>query len=91
MGACAATPLVEDFVVEDRFVSGLGDMEEIGSGLYRLTFYTKKKSSYDGTVQFNVAVKIIMHIDSIRAMNLMIAQGSGSTRDMCVLAGCVMN
>jgi len=91
MGACAATPLVEEFAVEDRFVSGLGDIEEIGSGLFRLTFFVKKKSSYDGTTQQCVAVKVIMHKDSIRAMNLMIAEGTGSTRDICVLAHCAMH
>lgn len=50
--------LVELFGVPDTFVSGLGNIENIGGGCYRFTFYAVQDCQ--GRREFVVAAKLIM-------------------------------
>lgn len=47
MNVCAA-PLVEPYVVQDTFATGLHDVEDLGEGHYRFTFFVKQRNGYDG-------------------------------------------
>lgn len=49
-------PLVEPYVVQDIFATGLHDVEEVGDGHYRFTFFVKQKSTYDGQGEERVVV-----------------------------------
>lgn len=49
-------PVVEPFVVQDTFATGLHDVEDMGEGLYRFTFFVKQKSTYDGQGDERVVV-----------------------------------
>jgi hypothetical protein len=55
--------LIEPFSVLDVFVSGLGEIENVGGGCVRFTFYTIHHT--DGVEERVVAAKIIMPIDAV--------------------------
>lgn len=61
----AFAPLAEPYVVQDTYVTGLHDVEHLGEGEYRFTFYVKQRSSLDGIEELVVAARIIMCTSSI--------------------------
>jgi len=48
--------LTEPLIVQDIFASGLADVENLGDGNWRFTFYSQQRSSYDGASTDNVVV-----------------------------------
>lgn len=61
----AEAPLVEPFVVQDVYVSGLHDIEHLGEGEYRFTFFVKQRSALDGSDERVVVARIVMCTSSI--------------------------
>lgn len=58
--------LVETFVVQDVYVSGLHDIENLGEGDYRFTFYVKQRSTQDQMTDDRIVVaRIVMSTSSI--------------------------
>lgn len=62
----AEAPLVEPFVVPDVYVSGLHDVEHLGEGEYRLTFFVKQRcGDRELLVQHVVAARLVMSLTSV--------------------------
>lgn len=70
--------LTESYAVADTFVSGLGEVEDIGGGCFRFTFYSR--STHDGREEWQVAARIIMPATAVpNAMGL-----TARTTHICV-------
>lgn len=55
--------LLETFAVPDVFVSGLGNVENIGGGCYRFTFFTTQDIS--GSAEMVISARIIMSVEAL--------------------------
>lgn len=53
----------EPYAVADTFVSGLADVEDIGGGCLRFTFYCR--STHDGREEKQVVARIIMPAEAL--------------------------
>ena len=56
---------VEPAIVPDVYVSGLAEIEDLGDGLCRCTYYVKQKSFQSETTEYVIVARIIMPIVSI--------------------------
>jgi hypothetical protein len=61
--------------VQDTFVSGLAEVEDVGGGCFRFTFYTKHRDR-DGE-EMIVAAKLIAPMEAIPPAILMAAKAVG--------------
>jgi len=52
-------PLVESIAVPDTFISGASDIEDLGGGVYRFTFYALQRSCITGTTERVIVSKHI--------------------------------
>lgn len=54
--------LTEPIAIEDTYVTGLAEAEDLGDGTYRMTFFVKRRSTYDivGETEYLVAERLIM-------------------------------
>lgn len=57
----------EPIAVADTFVSGLADIEDLGDGNYRLTFFARRKSLDYHTAECEVVSRIIMPSSAVMA------------------------
>lgn len=67
--------LVETFGVSDVFVSGLGEVEDVGGGCYRFTFYAKQH--IDGTEEPVVVAKLIAPMEAVPPALFLAARAIG--------------
>jgi len=61
--------MLEVFGVPDTFVSGLGEVENLGGGCYRFVFYCRQGS------EMVVAAKLVMPLGAIPEAMCMTARG----------------
>lgn len=55
--------LTEPFGVPDTFVSGLAEVEEVGGGCYRFTFFCRAK--HDGREERQVVAKLVAPMEAV--------------------------
>ena len=60
--------LIEPAVILDTFVSGVGRVEELSPNLYRVSYYAKHKSAYDGSEENVLVAKFIVTFETMLAM-----------------------
>lgn len=73
-------PLVEALAVPDVYVSGLADVEPLGGGVYRFTFYALQRSAITGHTERVVVAKNICMAETARticALSLDIIEDTG--------------
>jgi hypothetical protein len=63
MNTPAKTNMLETFAVSDTFVSGLGEIEHLGGGVYRFTFYTRQHVGERD--ELIVSAKIVMPMEAV--------------------------
>lgn len=61
-------PLVETMALPDVYVSGLADIEALGGGVYRFTFYALQRSTITGKTERVVVSKVICMAETARTM-----------------------
>lgn len=59
--------LVDPIAVPDTFVSGLGNIEDLGCGCFRFTFFANQKSLIDGRCERVVVARLIGPASTARA------------------------
>lgn len=64
----AQISLIEPAVILDTFVSGVGRVEELSPNLFRISYYAKHKSAYDGSDENVLVAKFIVTLETILAM-----------------------
>jgi hypothetical protein len=57
--------LVEPAIVPDTYVSGLYDVEDLGDGTFRFTFFAKQRSVHDGKEERVVVARIVIGASAI--------------------------
>jgi hypothetical protein len=62
-------------MVMDTFVSGLGDVEDVGGGCYRFTFFAKHKDA--GIEELIVVAKLIAPMEAVPPALFMAAKAIG--------------
>ncbi|WP_159585960.1 hypothetical protein [Chelativorans xinjiangense] len=58
--------LSEPVNVPDTYVSGLSHVEDMGDGMYRLTFYATRESIYGG-MEHTIEVRLVATLPAILA------------------------
>lgn len=59
------SPLTDPVPIQDLFVSGLADVEDLGSGCWRFTFFVHQKSIESGEDERVVVERIVMPLPAI--------------------------
>jgi hypothetical protein len=59
--------LVEPTIVQDIYVSGIAEPEDLGDGNFRFTLYTRQKSHFDlgGSIDLVIVGRIILPAPAI--------------------------
>lgn len=86
-------PLVEPIAVQDIFISGIAEIEDIGDGMFRYVLYTVRTNPHDRTTERVVVASLVMTKESI-ARNLFIsasAMGLSVVGNVAVLPTAKMN
>jgi hypothetical protein len=52
-------PLVETLAIPDTFVSGLAEMDDLGGGQYRFTWYVLQRSPLTGQMERSIVAKFV--------------------------------
>lgn len=76
MTEVAKVPTVDLLAVADVFVSGLAEVEDIGSGCLRFVFYSIQHTP-SGEEERMVVAKLIMPIDALPAAVMQSARACG--------------
>jgi hypothetical protein len=51
--------------VQDIYCDGIGDIEDLGNGVFRFTLYKLQRSIYDGgSTDMMVSARIVMHVNN---------------------------
>lgn len=58
----------EPIAIPDTYVSGLADAEQLSPGLWRLTFFSRQRSLYDGEPENIAVAKFVVTGDAIVAI-----------------------
>lgn len=56
-------PLVEPIAVMDVFISGVASVEDIGDGMIRVVFYSKRKNCHDGAFERVIVASLVVSKD----------------------------
>lgn len=75
ISAVAAVPLTDTGMVMDIFVSGLGEVEDVGGGCYRFTFFTKHRGECGE--ELVVAARLIAPMEAVPPALFMAARAIG--------------
>ena len=67
--------LVEAYGINDIFVSGLGEVEEVGGGCFRFTFYARQH--VDGIKETVVVAKLIAPMEAVPPALFLAAKAIG--------------
>jgi len=76
--------LIEPIGISDVFVSGLGEVEDLGDGCYRFTFYTRHHTDFGE--QRVIVAKLIAHRSAVPPAILMAAKAVGCSSTGAMLA-----
>lgn len=68
--------LTEIYAVSDTFVSGLGEVEDIGGGCYRFTFFTRY--AHDGREDRQIVVRLVMPAEAVTVALKLVAKTTHS-------------
>lgn len=77
MPAEQAVPMIEAFGVSDIFVSGLGEVEDLGGNCYRFVFYSKQHVG--GRDEMVVVAKLVAPLEVVPPALIMAAKAIGFT------------
>lgn len=72
---CEARKLVDAGFVLDTFVSGLGDVEDVGGGCFRFVFYAKHHTA-DGE-ELTVVAKLVAPMEAVPPALFLAARAIG--------------
>lgn len=71
-----AVRMTEPVLVPDIFVSGLGEVEDLGGGCFRFVFYVKQHTP-DGTDETMIVAKLIAPMEAVPPALLLAARAIG--------------
>jgi hypothetical protein len=58
----------EHVCIPDTFVSGLAEVEDLGEGNYRFTFFARRKPmGYHGAVECEIVARLILPASAVQA------------------------
>lgn len=76
-------PVTEPIAVQDCYITGMLEAEDIGDGCFRLTFYAEQKSIHDATKERSVVARHIVHAEAARALAAAILAAVTKQADVC--------
>lgn len=76
-------PITEPIAVQDCYITGMLEAEDIGDGCFRLTFFAEQKSIHDESKERPVAARHIVHAEAARVIALAILDAVGKQSDIC--------